>query len=290
MPDPGSTQETIEDIILSNDQRGMTALRPHLPDDFCMQAAKFLYDRPGTVFIVTGFYEIVPHVIETDGPPGALAVGRALEKINHKVVYVGDRHGVPFLEPEADDAEVVAFPITTPEESHAFARSLLDKYKPSVVVAIERCSVTESGRYLNMPRQDIAAYNARTDYLFEEHPDTVGIGDGGNEIGMGKLKDIIPTVPNLPDAPALTATTHLVITSVSNWGGYGFAASLSMLSGKNLLPYIEEDQALIRKMVDLGGVDGMENAQVYKVDGFTLDENSKTLQMLHDYLAERGVM
>ena len=61
------------------------------------------------------------------------------------------------------------------------------------------------------------------------------------------------------------------------------------LDGKNLLPSIEEDQALIRKMVDLGGVDGMENAQVYKVDGFTLEENSKTLQMLHDYLAERGV-
>ena len=43
------------------------------------------------------------------------------------------------------------------------------------------------------------------------------------------------------------------------------------------------------KMVDLGGVDGMENAQVYKVDGFTLEENSQTLQMLHDYLDERGV-
>jgi hypothetical protein len=281
MPDPGSTQETIEDIILSNDQRGMTALRPHLPDDFCMQAAKFLYDRPGTVFIVTGFYEIVPHVIETDGPPGALAVGRALEKINHKVVYVGDRHGVPFLEPEADDAEVVEFPITTPEESHAFARSLLDKYKPSVVVAIERCSVTESGRYLNMPRQDIAAYNARTDYLFEEHPDTVGIGDGGNEIGMGKLKDIIPTVPNLPDEPALTATTHLVITSVSNWGGYGLAASLSVVAGKDLLPTRDEEAGLIKRMVERGAVDGMHLKPINSVDGFTLEENLDILDRLH---------
>lgn len=231
-------------------------MRPHLPADFCMQAAKFLHERPGTVFIVTGFYEIVPHVIETDGPPGALAVGRALEKINHKVVYVGDRHGVPFLEPEADDAEVVEFPITTPEESHAFARSLLDKYKPSVVVAIERCSVTESGRYLNMPRQDIAAYNARTDYLFEEHPDTVGIGDGGNEIGMGKLKDIITTVPNLPDEPALTATTHLVITR-------------------------DEEAGLIKRMVERGAVDGMHLKPINSVDGFTLEENLDILDRLH---------
>ena len=106
---------------------------------------------------------------------------------------------------------------------------------------------------------------------------------------MGNCADVIPNYDRLSVPPCVTTTSHLVISSVSNWGGYGFAASLSLLSGKNLLPSIEEDQALIRKMVDLGGVDGMENAQVYKVDGFTLEENSKTLQMMHDYLAERGI-
>ena len=80
-----------------------------------------------------------------------------------------------------------------------------------------------------------------------------------------------------------------MISSVSNWGGYGLAASMSKLSGRNLLPSIEAEQDLVRRTVDLGAVDGMSAKQEYKVDGFTLEENSRALQRLHDYLAEQGV-
>ena len=51
--------ESIEDIILSQDKRGMLALRPHLPDDYCSQAAQFIIDHPGGVIIVTGFYVVM---------------------------------------------------------------------------------------------------------------------------------------------------------------------------------------------------------------------------------------
>jgi hypothetical protein len=34
---------------------------------------------------------------------------------------------------------------------------------------------------------------ARLDYLFDSGTPSVGIGDGGNEIGMGNLAEIIPT-------------------------------------------------------------------------------------------------
>ncbi len=273
--------ETIEDVILSHDKRGMTGLRPHLAPDFCMQASKFLYEKKGTVFIVTGFYEIVPKVIETDGPPGALAIGRALEQIGHKVVYIVDQHGMPFIEPESGRAEVIEFPFTTDEQSKDFASSLLDDYEPSSVLAIERCSLTKSGDYLNMSGQDISPYNAKTDYLFLQHESTVGIGDGGNEIGMGKLYDIIPTVPKLPQNPATTATTHLVIASVSNWGGYGIAAGLSILEGKDLLNSRADETQLINNMVERGAVDGMHLTRIPAVDGFTLEENLVILDRLH---------
>ena len=273
---------TIEDIILLHDKRNMTALRAHLPADYCMEAARFIYDRPGTAFIVTGFYEVVPHTIETDGPPGALAVGRAMQGMDRKVVYVSDRHTIPFLEPEAGGANVVEFPITNAEDSREFAVKLLEQYRPSVVIAVERCSVTETGKHLNTPRQDIAAYNAYTDFLFTEHPDTVGVGDGGNEIGMGKLASVIPNYPPLPKDPAVTATTHLVVTSVSNWGGYGLAAALSVIAGKNLLPTREEEANLIKRMVDRGAVDGNLLTTVYSVDGYTLEENLNILDQLHE--------
>ena len=80
-----------------------------------------------------------------------------------------------------------------------------------------------------------------------------------------------------------------MLASVSNWGGYGLATALSELSGRNLLPSIEEEQDLVKKTVDLGAVDGMSAKQEYKVDGFTLAENSQTLQSLHDYLSARGI-
>ena len=281
----------IEDIILARDHRGFTDLRSHLAPDYCMEAARFMHDRPGTALIVTGFYEDVPHTIETDGPPGALAIGHAWEGLGHKVVHVSDRHCVPFLTPETGEAEVVEFPITDPEESRAFSLSLLEKYSPSVVVAIERCSLTESGRYFNLnnPRKDISAYTARVDDLFTEHPATVGIGDGGNEIGMGKLKHIIPTMPNMASDPAVTACTHLVICTVSNWGGYGLAAALSVVAGRDLLRSREEEAGIVQRMVDRGSVDGSSLTRVYGVDGYTLDMNMDILDRLREAVRAHGI-
>ena len=97
-----------------------------------------------------------------------------------------------------------------------------------------------------MHGQDISQYTATLDYLFTEDTPSVGIGDGGNEIGMGKLADVIPTVPSLAE-PCVTATTELVISSVSNWGGYGLVAALSKRSDRNLLPSVEYEQDLVRQ-------------------------------------------
>ena len=93
-----------------------------------------------------------------------------------------------------------------------------------------------------MHGQDISPYNARIDYLFFNHLATVGIGDGGNEIGMGNLASVITTVPSLVKIPCVTTTTKLIASSVSNWGGYGLVAALSRQRGKNLLPSVEAEQ------------------------------------------------
>ena len=63
------TRATIEDIILQKDQRGISALRPFLPADFCTQAAQYVLDNPGTTLITTGFYILYGNAVETDGPP-----------------------------------------------------------------------------------------------------------------------------------------------------------------------------------------------------------------------------
>ena len=276
---------TIEDIILQKDQRGINALRPFLPDDFCTQAAQYVLDRPGTTLITTGFYILYGDAVETDGPPGALAIGNALEALGRDVVYVTDKHCGEVMQTLAGpDAAVVEFPIAGPDESRDFAQGLLDRLDPALLISIERCSPSQDGIYRNMRSVDITEHTARVDVLFDLFEDTVGIGDGGNEIGMGLLRDTIPTFPRLPQQPAWTACEQLIITSVSNWGGWGLAAALSKLTGKNLLPSVEEESALIHKCVEMGVVDGFTGEAKASVDGFPLDEYNQTLTQLHNLL------
>ena len=281
---------SIEDVILAHDKRGISALRPHLEVAFCETAARFLLRHAGTVLIATGFYVQRAEAPETDGPPGALAMGRALRALGNRVVYVSDAYTAPLLADLApSDTETIDFVIDDDSASIKLARDLLDRITPTVLIATERCALTASGTYLNMRGQDISPYTARLDHLFTRHPYSVGIGDGGNEIGMGNLVSRIPQVATLPDDPAVTRTTHLVIASVANWGAYGVVAALSRLSGRNLLPRSADESACIRRLVSLGAVDGVTGTADCTVDSFTLSENAAVLEHLHDLLEAEGL-
>jgi hypothetical protein len=281
---------TIEDIILDRDRRGISKLRPFVPTDFCDRAAQLILDHPGTAVIITGFYILDAGMVETDGPPGAVSIGNALENLGYEIVYVTDQHGIAIMEgTKSAGSRVVDFPITDDSASEAFANDLLKSLDPSVVIAIERCGFTDEKMFLNMRGRDITPYNARTDYLISNHPHTVGVGDGGNEIGMGNVAEEVTNVDSLVKKACVTSVSELILSSVSNWGGYGLVASLSKLSGKNLMPTVHEDMDLIKKTVDLGAVDGMSNSQEYKVDGFTLEENAETITLLRDLLKQEGI-
>ena len=282
--------ETIEDIVLDHDRRGISALRPHVAPDFCTRAADLILGSPGTALIVTGFYILDAGASETDGPPGAVVIGEGLAALGYQVIYVSDRHTVPSLRQVVGDAaDVAEYPITSVEDSAAFAVDLLSRYSPSVVISIERCGMTSEGEYLNMHGRDIGDYNARTDFLFTPNDRTVGVGDGGNEIGMGNHADVVAATESLVVKPCVTQTTELVISSTSNWGGYGLVAALSERTGKNVLAPVGREAEILDGFVEAGLVDGMTQDNVAMVDGFSQEENSAIVQRLQDYLAARGV-
>ena len=280
---------TIEDIILTDDRRGVAELRHLLPPDFCRQAAQYLLDNPGPAAIATGFYILAAGQPETDGPPGAVAIGNALQALGRPVSYITDHYTAPLLGNWLGGrAAVIEFPITSIPESKQAAAELVDQIRPDLLISIERCGRNRRDCYLNMLARDITAYTARIDYLFEMGIPSVGIGDGGNEIGMGNLADHIPPVDRLPDEPAITTVDKLVMASVSNWGGYGLVAALSQLTGRNLLPSVAEDTRFIRQMVDAGAVDGGSGINRYYVDNFTLKQNAAILTALQQQ-ANKGV-
>jgi len=149
------------------------------------------------------------------------------------------------------------------------------------LISIERCAAAADGLYRNMRDLDISDQTAKVDSLFNMHEKTIGIGDGGNEIGLGNVIDGVEKSETLVSYPAVSKVSELIIASVSNWGGYGLLAALSIATGKNILPTVDEDTERISNMVDLGAVDGFSGEQINKVDGFNLTENAALLEKLH---------
>lgn len=283
--------ESVEDIILSHDRRGISTLRKYLPAGFCHEAAAFALDRARQhkrrIMIATGFYVHDAAAAETDGPPGALAMGGAFDALDFDVIYVTDCHAAPLLSSDlTGPTRVIDFPIADHDASRRFAREVLADVQPSLLVSIERPGFNSSQRYLNMAGQDITAYTAKIDYLFLDGMNTVGIGDGGNEIGMGNVARHITSAEILPQDPAVTEVERLVIAAVSNWGAYGLVAALSRLVRRNLLPSVEWEREAIDEMVARGAVDGVSGGRWSAVDGFDLEQNSWALTQLHRVLKD----
>ena len=280
---------TIEDIILDHDRRGIGALRPHLPEDFCAQAARYVLEHPGQVIIATGFYIMMSDAPETDGPPGAFAIGNALRELGNPVAYTADEPMAYMMASwrarHRDPSPIIRFPIIEdPNINGRFVQETIDNREPALLISIERCSPDADGIYRNMRGRDISPQTARIDKLFGLGLPSVGIGDGGNEIGMGNLADVVAGADQLPDHPAVVGCDQLVISSTSNWGGYGLVAALSLEVGRNLLPDVDTDAECIRFLVDSGAVSGVSGEHDYLVDEFTLEENAAVLTALHDYV------
>ena len=268
---PGS----IEDIILKFSHRGMEKIRPHLPANYCEEAAKEILSwESGSVLLATGFY-VAGHA-ETDGPAGTVVLAKALQKLGFRPFVLTDGNCSQYFEPEGLDTIYIPY-----GEDGGFCLSLLEKLRPSGLISIERCGENLRGDYANMQGESIRSHTAQIDRLFDAaygKVPTIGIGDGGNEIGMGNLADVIERELDL--VPCRTKVDRLVIATVSNWGAYGIAAYLEKLTGIEVFLPVEEVKAYLQRTVRLGSVDGRSEQNVCTVDGFTPAESEEVYAAL----------
>ena len=143
--------QPIEEIILSNNRRGISLLKNFLENRYCERAALRVLNNPGRVIITTGFFILAAKAPETDGPPGAVIIGKAMESIGFKVTYVTDLYCSDILKSLAGpEAEVINFPIEGHGSSKKHAEELINRINPTVTISVERCGLDKSGRYLNM--------------------------------------------------------------------------------------------------------------------------------------------
>jgi len=235
------------------------------------------------VLIVTGF-AVEPDMPETDGPPGATVLGRALRRLGARVRYVTDTANVPLVEAALKTLDEPSDVLVSPGGAGDALR-LLQAEKPTHLVAIERPGRNRDGDYLNMRGVSVAAWNAPLDELFLRHgkrrPVTIGIGDGGNEIGMGSA---LRRITRLDALRARIATVvradHLVVAGVSNWGGYGVVAALGRLTGLDLLHSPELERRLIEACVAVGACDGVTRQREPTVDSLGADTHAAIVDLL----------
>lgn len=104
---------------------------------------------------------------------------------------------------------------------------------------------------------------------------TIGVGDGGNEIGMGAVPWEV-LAERLPGdhrfrVPCRVATDWAILAGTSNWGAYALAAAVAKIrKSEDVLSSwdSEHQQRVIAEMVEHGpAVDGVTRRQEPTVDG-----------------------
>jgi hypothetical protein len=119
-----------------------------------------------------------------------------------------------------------------------------------------------------------------------EGPVTLGIGDGGNEIGMGKLpwEVIRRNIPGGGIIACRVPADYLIVAGVSNWGAYALAAGVALVRGKPLHADLfdpDSEREVLQVMVERGPlVDGVTAQPTATVDGLTWQEYTKPLRKI----------
>lgn len=276
-------------------------------DDFA-NACRSIAENPQPVFcIVTGFF--IPHAQppcgETDGPLGAIFLARALTSLSISATLITDLYCLQSLKSGLDSCglgssiRVNALPPST-MYWNAFLdvtwRDFSNRMSFTHLLALERVGPGSDGRYRNMHGQDITSQNYPADLLFEDAARqkhrvcTIGIGDGGNEIGMGKIPPevIARNISNGEQIACRVPTDHLIVAGISNWGAYALAAGIAVLRRQHLpasLFDVERERELLRIMVEQGPlVDGVTGRQTVTVDGLSFDDFAEPLRRIGELL------
>ena len=160
-------------------------------------------------------------------------------------------------------------------------------------VSVERAGAAADGSYYTMRARcmdDLVAPldSLYTTYAAQQGATTTGVGDGGNEMGMGAVVDAVRAHIPLGDTIAcVTSCDALVSAGVSNWGAWGIVAAAHVLQGGEvsadcaLLPSVDAETHLADVMAATGCCDGILGKPGRTVDGMGWHVHMHKLQQLH---------
>ncbi len=232
------------------------------------------------VGLITGFFvpDGTPPAAETDGPLGAALLAQGLVAAGVPCRLATDSLCRDACAAALAAAGVAAVPLDAVAPK-APPWALVRAWREAGVthaLAIERCGPGADGVPRNMRGVDLSPWTAPLHLLFTAGPwQTLAIGDGGNELGMGALPEglIARHVAHGADIACVVPAERLFVAGVSNWGCYGLIAALALLRPnwrRPLLAALDGDReaAILAAMVARGpAVDGVSGRQECTVDG-----------------------
>ena len=254
------TIEAVEMLLIQNDHRGMSRIRQALNPGYLGRAAELLRTKRGTAYIATGFP--VAGSFETDGPAGAMALYRLCERNHLRPTILSDPAVTHCLSPTYRTMELAT---GTTEHIRQSVQDLYQSTPPALLISIERPGAAMDGKYYNMSGTDITPECTPAEPYFELAAcPTIAIGDGGNELGMGKAAEALSA---LDIHPAMSICDELLVADVSNWAAYAICALAYAQSGAipDLGADIRNDLAFL---VESGAVDGVTGKPTATEDGF----------------------
>ncbi|XP_060149476.1 LOW QUALITY PROTEIN: D-glutamate cyclase, mitochondrial [Globicephala melas] len=257
---------------------------------------------------------------ETDGPPGAAALAAFLQAWEKGVSMVVDQRALNLYKKLVDEAVQRARPIDPLGGPRQLPKGLwFDR-----LVAIERTGGAADGDYYNARKRNIKHLVDPIDGLFlavqkssgisTTVPFPPGVGDGGNELGMGKVKEAVKRHIRNGDVIACDVETDfaVIIAGVSNWGGYALACALYILNSCEVhrrylrkavgpfrapgeqnwtqaLPSITKEEKMLGILVQHGVRSGVSGTLGMEVDGLPFHgTHAQMIQKLVDVTMAQG--
>ena len=173
-------------------------------------------------------------------------------------------------------------PISSTLTSHQ-AETFLNQSSLDLLIAVENPGQNRVGVYHNMQGQNISHLCADFDSVFQlaNHNKimTIGIGDGGNELGLGSLRVMVES--KIPfgsvcscscqqGIASVTESQYPFVGGISNWVAYGLAAALAHATQMKFLHSGHDEEKFLNIAQKIGLVDGYLGKPNLSVDGIAL--------------------
>ncbi len=231
---------------------------------------------------------------ENDGPLGSAALARCLDQLGYRVsVYTEEEcvGGVKTAQKVLNsNVPVIALERGPGKQYDEIANEL------DVAISIEKLGANSKGKLHSLTGCLRNGIRAEMDDIILQMNGmgklTIGIGDGGNEIGFGNLYEqaryYVPaaTTCQCGRGGGTITTTRVSIcypVAISNWGAYGIMAALASFHKRPELALTpQEEHDMLMAGVEYGLVDGGNGLHRYGLDGIDGEASVACVRLLQE--------